>query len=547
MRNILPILIFCILASISVALWQNQNNHHRDRALRHTETSAEQIRLRVEGLMYARMASLELLAARWVERMPPDFSKTRFLQFAEAFYTYFPGFTAIIWIDPDGLTRWIYPLIDKARATGKNAHEHLNTPIPKALLPGQRDGGLGVTPCIELQGGRFGFHAFLPLIYSDRIQGYLEGAFELDHILEISLAKDILDDFRVRIYEGERLVYVNRKPDGIPSGEDRFHVQRTIRFPGKTWKLALEPTASVYAPTLFQNLPFLVFGLAISGALSLLLYFLIQRLRMYRQARDHALFEVSERKRAQDTLRENEKKLEALVTEIAAKNAELETFVYSVSHDLKTPIVTIEGFVGALREDFGGALTEDGERYLQYMSDATRKMELLINDLLELSRVGRLTETPTDVPLKDIVEEVLETLDPKIRARGIRVNLQPDLPLVYGEKKRLLQVMENLVSNAVKYLGKVNPSPRIDIGFEKENGQKIIFVRDNGIGIPERYFEKIFQVFQRLPEAKRIEEGTGVGLTTVKRIIEHHGGKIWLTSEPGKGTTFFFILKEKEA
>jgi signal transduction histidine kinase len=109
----------------------------------------------------------------------------------------------------------------------------------------------------------------------------------------------------------------------------------------------------------------------------------------------------------------------------------------------------------------------------------------------------------------------------------------------------LSRVVDNLLTNAIKYIGKENPSPRIDVGVEEHDGQKVFFVRDNGIGIDKRDFDKIFQVFERLPPAKQIAGGTGVGLAIVKRIIEHHGGKIWLISEPGKGTTFYFTLKMK--
>ena len=133
------------------------------------------------------------------------------------------------------------------------------------------------------------------------------------------------------------------------------------------------------------------------------------------------------------------------------------------------------------------------------------------------------------------------------RQKGFRSPLSQDLPLVYGEKKRLVQVMENLLSNAIKYIGKENPSPRIEVGAREQDDQKVIFVKDNGIGIEKIYFEKIFQVFQRLPSAKKIGQGTGIGLAIVKRVIEYHGGSVWLESEPGKGTTFFFTLKNKEA
>ncbi len=228
------------------------------------------------------------------------------------------------------------------------------------------------------------------------------------------------------------------------------------------------------------------------------------------------------------------------------KNIELESFVYTVSHDLKTPPVTIEGYIGALREDFSQLLPEATEKYFKYMSDAVHKMETLINDLLNLSRIGRHTVQKSEFSLAVLVTETLQSLQPQIQARGITVEVQPDLPLVYGERERLGQVLDNLLSNAIKYIGIANPAPRIAVGVEEQDGQRVFFVRDNGIGIEEQYFDKIFQIFERLPAAKQAEEGTGMGLTIVKRIIEHHGGRVWLSSTPGRGTTFFFTLKDRD-
>jgi signal transduction histidine kinase len=546
LKKLFPFFAFLIFGSISVLLWQNQSRHERELVLRHTETSSEQMRIRIEGLMNARMASLESLAERWVERVPPDFSQTRFLDFAEMFYSHYPGFMGINWIDPTGIVRWVFPKNSNERVIDKPIFEHQDSRVQKKfqiLHTGQNI----VTPCVELIQGGLGYNTFLPLVYSGKIQGYLNGVFQVKRIVDICLAKDIFKDFWVRLYETDRLIYTNeQQSDGNP-GKNGLRVLREIQFPGKIWKLDLVPKAIIYPSGTAWKVSLLIFGLVVSATLSLLLHLLLERMQMYRQARDHALQEVSERKRAEAAVKENEKKLEALLTELAAKNAELETFVYSVSHDLKTPIVTIEGFIGALREDFGNLISKDGEKYLDYIGDAARKMELLISDLLELSRIGRLTVKKTEFPFADLISEVLKTLQPQIQERGIQVNVDEKLPFVYGEKKRLGQIMENLVSNAVKYLGKKNPSPRIEVGVRENDNQKVFFVRDNGVGIEEKYFEKIFEVFQRLPAAKKIGEGTGIGLAIVRRIIENHGGRIWLESDIGKGTTFFFTLKDKGA
>jgi signal transduction histidine kinase len=540
-----PFFALLIFSSIAVLLWHNQNKHEQELVLRHTETSSEQIRIRIEGLMNARMASLELLAERWVERVPPDFSQTRFLDFAEMFYSHYPGFMGINWIDPTGVIRWVFPKNSNERVIDTPIFESQDSRTQKKFNILHTDQNV-ITPCMELVQGGLGYNTFLPLAYSGKIQGYLNGVFQVKRIVDICLAKDILKDFWVRLYEADQLIYTNKQQsDGNPD-ENGLRILREIQFPGKIWKLDLSPKAMVYPSGMVWKVSVLIFGLVVSAILSLLLYLLLDRMQMYREARDQALQEVRERKRTEKALLENEKKLEATLAELADKNTELETFVYTVSHDLKTPIVTIEGFIGALREDFGELIDENAEKYLNYMSDASRKMELLINDLLYLSRIGRLPERKIKFSFDDLMEKVLKTIQPYIDEMGVTLNVEKGLPLIYGEMERLSQVMENLLYNAVKYIGKKNPAPRIDVGAMEQGDQTVFFVRDNGIGIEKHYYQKIFEIFQRLPSGKKIGGGTGVGLTIVKRIIEHHGGKVWLESELGKGTTFFFTLKYRE-
>ncbi len=544
-RKFLSLVAFLFFCSITMILWQNQNRHEREFVMRHTETSSEQIRVRIQGLMNARMAALESLAERWVQRVPPDFSRKRFLEFAEMFYSHYPGFMGINWIDPTGVVRWVFPKESNKDVIDTQIFEPQNSRVYKKFRILHKDQNI-VTPYAELFQGGLGYNTFLPLVHSGKIQGYLNGVFQVKRIVDICLAKAILKDFWVRLYETDRLIYTNEnQSDGNP-GKNGLRILREIQFPGKIWKLDLVPKAVIYPSGMAWKVSLLIFGLVISAILSLLLHLLLERMQMYRQARDQALQEVSERKRTEEALIENEKKLEATLAELADKNTELETFVYTVSHDLKTPIVTIEGFIGALREDFGDLIDENAEKYLDYMSDASRKMALLINDLLVLSHIGSIPEIKTEFPFADLIEEALASLQHQIKERGVEVNIERSLPLIYGEKERLSQVMENLLSNAVKYIGKENPSPRIDVGVLEQGDQKVFFVRDNGIGIEKNYYQKIFEIFQRLPSGKKSGEGTGVGLTIVKRIVEHHDGEIWLESVPGTGSTFFFTLKDKE-
>ncbi|MBW2407433.1 MAG: hypothetical protein JRF17_08705 [Deltaproteobacteria bacterium] len=297
-RKWFPFFAFLIFGGISVLLWQNQNRHERELVLRHTETSSEQIRIRIEGLMNARMASLELLAERWVERIPPDFSQTRFLEFAKMFYSHYPGFTGINWIDPTGVVRWVFP---------ENINERvIDTPIFRPLdSSGQKkfhilhtDQSI-VTPIMELIQGGLGYNTFLPLVYYGKIQGYLNGVFQVKRIVDICLAKDIFEDFWIRLYETDRLIYTNEQEKEVHLKRNGLRVFRQIQFPGKIWRLDLLPKEIVYPSGTAWKVSVLIFGLVVSAILSLLLHLLLERIHMYRQARDQALQEVSERKRTE--------------------------------------------------------------------------------------------------------------------------------------------------------------------------------------------------------------------------------------------------------
>jgi signal transduction histidine kinase len=228
-----------------------------------------------------------------------------------------------------------------------------------------------------------------------------------------------------------------------------------------------------------------------------------------------------------------------LIAELESKNAELERFTYTVSHDLKSPLFTIRGFVGYLEKD---ALSGNQERLrsdVQRIIDATEKMQRLLNDLLELSRIGRLMNESQPVSIGELTHEVLELVEGRITERGIAVHVKSDLPIIYGDRQRLLEVLQNLVENAAKFMGN-QTDPRIEIGqLGEAEGMSILYIKDNGIGIQAEHYERIFGLFNKLDVKS---DGTGIGLSIVKRIIEVHGGRIWVESEVGKGTTFFFTL-----
>lgn len=226
--------------------------------------------------------------------------------------------------------------------------------------------------------------------------------------------------------------------------------------------------------------------------------------------------------------------------ELENQNEELERFSYTVSHDLRSPLVTIRGFLGYLRHDAEAGDMERFDKDLNRIANAVDKMQTLLNELLELSRVGRITNPPENVSFEELVRETADLLSGQLEEGNVKIKISGDFPIVHVDKLRIAEVIQNLIGNAIKFMGDQS-RPTIEIGKQglDVDNKPIFFVRDNGIGIHPDFHERIFGLFNRLDPAV---EGTGIGLTLVKRIIEIHGGRIWIESEPGQGTAFFFTL-----
>jgi len=230
--------------------------------------------------------------------------------------------------------------------------------------------------------------------------------------------------------------------------------------------------------------------------------------------------------------------------ELQDKNTELERFTYTVSHDLKSPIITIKGFTGALQKDLQDGRYERMAGDLKRIGNAADRMDELLRDLLELSTIGRVVNPPEVVDMNLLVKEVLEQLDGPLNNHNLIVKVQPDLPELLCDRRRLAEVLQNLIENAINYIGD-QPEPEILFGVRHEDGVNVYFVKDNGIGIDKRYHQTIFGLFNKLDARSK---GTGVGLSLVKRIIEVHGGRVWVESDgSGKGSTFCFFVGSAEA
>ena len=242
--------------------------------------------------------------------------------------------------------------------------------------------------------------------------------------------------------------------------------------------------------------------------------------------------DVTSRKKAQE-------ERERLIQNLAAKNQELEQFAYTISHDLKAPMITIKGFMGFLEQDAVAGNQERVHHDVKRVNEAVDKMNLLLKDLLELSRIGRMMNEPEDAPINDLVKDAMDIVHGQLESRRVTVRIQPNLPIVHGDRQRLTEVLQNLIDNAAKYMGD-QTDPLIEIGqLGEENEMPIFFIKDNGVGIAPEHHDRIFGLFNKLNSNS---DGTGIGLALVQRIIEVHGGRIWVESELGKGSTFYFTL-----
>ncbi|HSG41995.1 MAG TPA: PAS domain S-box protein [Anaerolineales bacterium] len=234
--------------------------------------------------------------------------------------------------------------------------------------------------------------------------------------------------------------------------------------------------------------------------------------------------------------------IDQLLDELKTKNDELQAFTYTVSHDLKAPLVTISGFMGYLEQDARSGDIERLNKDILRINESISKMQRLLDELLELSRIGRMANPPEDVAFDEIVQEALRLVEGRLKEKQVQVKVDADLPKIYGDRARIVQVVQNLVDNAAKYFGE-QKKPTIRIGYQEDDGKPVFFVRDNGRGIESEHFERVFGLFNKL-EAN--SEGTGIGLALAKRIIEVHNGKIWVESKGlGKGSTFYFTLAER--
>jgi light-regulated signal transduction histidine kinase (bacteriophytochrome) len=238
-----------------------------------------------------------------------------------------------------------------------------------------------------------------------------------------------------------------------------------------------------------------------------------------------------------------EQALVSRTSELGRSNADLEQFAYVASHDLQEPLRMVSAYVQLFEKRYQGLVDAQAAKYIAYAVEGARRMQTLIAGLLEYSRVGRGAAAATAVALDGVLDDVLQNIAPSLLEAAAQVTRDP-LPVVLGDRQQLAQVLQNLVANAEKFR-RPGTSPHIHVSAARDGASWILSVADDGIGIEDQYFDRVFVIFQRL-HTRAEYPGTGIGLSICKKVVERHGGRIWVESTPGRGTTFRFSLPAEE-
>lgn len=240
---------------------------------------------------------------------------------------------------------------------------------------------------------------------------------------------------------------------------------------------------------------------------------------------------------------QTEQALQKANQELAKSNAELEQFAYVTSHDLQAPLATIVSYAQLLQQSYESKLDNQANEYINYIVNGCSRMQDLIEDLLAYSRVEKNQKTFSVVDINNIIDTACSNLQSTIHRNHATI-IYHNLPTVMGDSSQLLQLFQNLIDNSIKY--RREEPPKIEISVEPKENEYLFIVKDNGIGIDSKYFEKIFQIFQRLHSSQEYS-GTGIGLAICQKIVELHGGRIWVESQLGEGTTFYFTINSQNS
>ena len=448
-----------------------------------------------------------------------------------------------------------------------------SNPVRMEALNKSRDTGQNVATAritlVQESEDQFGFLVFQPIYRNgfavetlaqrrENLTGFALGVFRIGDMLELAPARPNVENsgpgLDVQLYDRsappeQQLLFSTVSANGAAAqAKSRLSFARTISVADRTWELILtSPAEGLSVWSIWQPWVALAGGLLFTGLLSAYLIAALRRTAAVERLVAERTVELSQSNQRLEEESAQRQQVEEhrrnLIAELEEKNAELERFTYTVSHDLKSPLITIKGFLGVLKEDIAQGNNERTQADMARISDGADRMASLLDELLDLSRIGRVVGAREEIPLGEIAMEAVALVAGLAEERKVQVTVADGLPVIFGDRLRIREVLQNLVENAIKFM-KEEPDPRVEVGGLQKDGESVSFVRDNGMGIDPRYRQKVFDLFDKLD---RNTDGTGIGLALVKRIVEVHGGRVWVESDGlGHGSTFYFALPSKE-
>jgi signal transduction histidine kinase len=510
-RLLPPLAVFALFSAISFAA-ASVLQRAEDRATAElVHSAAEGMRGQVAARLEARMQSLVRLARRW-SRRPPDRETWEFE--AGLVHADYPGFQVIEWLAPDHRVRWLVPS-DEAHRKALGLYVPFEPRRREAMERAIRTRDVALTRPIDLVIGGRGFLGFAPILGDGDVDSFILGVFRAEKLFDAVLEEiPGVDAYSLTVFDGDETLYAR---GGTPAPDARrFEHRATLRPHGVTWTLVVHPREDLLAARA-TGVPAgaIALGHALAGLLALTLFF-------------------------SGRARERARRAERAEAELQAAVRELEAFGYTVSHDLRAPLRAMAGFTGFLLEEHGPSLDAQARDYLRRIDAASRKMDVMIRELLTYSQLSRLDVRRTRVGTAGVVREAVDGLATDARARQADVAVEDPLPDVLGDPLLLSQCVMNLLSNALKFVP-AGRAPRVRVRAEPRGARVRLWVEDNGLGIEPAHRERIFRVFERLHKQEDYP-GTGIGLAIVQRAAERMAGAVGLESVPGEGSRFWLEL-----
>jgi len=525
----LPMAVSGALAIGSLLAWQSLTRMEMRQIQTTIAAEAELVRGELASRLDSRSEALGRMAKRWARHGRPTREDWEFD--AGLYLEHYVGLVSIAWIDSTYQLRWLVPAdgrLDPGRMpsgrvdwrgrlaslrTEPGPHVGDRVPLPR--------GGTGPLVAVALQdGGRF--------------DGFLVGAVDPRMLVERSLDTHRLRrGYAAEIRDGQTLVYRHGPdPDGIPEG---YHQTVPLSVDHLHWTIEIWPDRRQLDRMTRPLATLLLFaGLALSWLMGMTV-----RLTQRANARADEAEAANTALAREVRVREGAEAALARQTEdLRRSNADLEQFAYVASHDLQEPLRMVASYLQLIERRYRDELDDDGREFIDYAVDGANRMRTLINDLLAYSRVGTRGKPFEECNLNAVFEQAVGNLRLAIDEAAADVT-KSQLPTVHGDPGQLTQLMQNLIGNAIKFRGEA--APRVSVEASQQGGEWVCVVRDNGIGIAPEYAERVFLIFQRL-HSRAEYDGTGIGLAICKRIVERHGGRIWLQSQPGEGTEVWWTL-----